>query len=194
MEQQTVTLVIGLAGIAGTLVSSGLGFYFTAKARRNPLREALFDKQLDIISRIMHKGGRVRVFATILTGKDEGFRDQARSDMGECVREFSEMQGESDAILPTELWVEVKRLTDHMVQLLVRYDEDGQIDSDGLARLVAIFMKVGLLSRSVIGVDELTGESLALFSSKKDYDRIAEIEVEYFERISKNAQADKLEP
>ncbi|HXC43139.1 MAG TPA: hypothetical protein VNY51_06430 [Candidatus Dormibacteraeota bacterium] len=191
MEQQTVTLVIGLAGIAGTLVSSGLGFYFTAKARRNPLREALFDKQLDIISRIMHKGGRIRVFATILTGKDEGFRDQARNDMGECVREFSEIQEESDAILPTELWVEVKHLTDHMVKLLVRYDEDGQIEPDDLARLLAMSAKVGLLSRAVIGVDELTDESLALFSSKKSYQSLAEIEVEHFERMSDDSQTNK---
>jgi hypothetical protein len=193
MEQQTVTLIVSLAGITATLASSVLGFYFTAKARRNSMREALFGKQMELISRIMHKSGRVRVFATILTGKDEGFRDRAREDMGECVREFSEMQNESDAILPTELWVEVRRLSDHMVELLVRYDEDGQIEPDGLARLVAISAKVGLLSRSVMGVDELTDESLALFSSKKDYERLAEIEVESFERMSKDAQADKLD-
>jgi len=193
MEQQTITFIISLAGITATLASSGLGFYFTARARRNSMREALFGKQMELISKIMHKSGRVRVFATILTGKDEGFRDRAREDMGECVREFSEMQNESDAILPTELWVEAKRLSDHMVELLVRYDEEGQIEHDNLMRLVAISAKVGLLSRSVIGVDELTNESLALFSSKKEYEKLAEIEVESFERVSKDAQADKLD-
>ncbi len=191
MEQQTVTLVIGLAGIAGTLVSSGLGFYFTAKARRNSLREALFGKQLDLISRIVHKEGRVRVFATILTGKDEGFRDRARDDIGECVREFSEMQDEGAAILPTELWIEIKRLTEHMTTLLVQYDENGQIEPDGLTKLCAMAAKVALISRVVIGVDELTGESLALFSGTKDYERLAELEVEYLERVSKNSPANK---
>ena len=78
MDQKVVTLILGLAGIAGTLISIGLGLYFTAKARSAPLREALFKKQLDLISRIMHKQGRIRVFVTIMGGEDDIFKDKAR--------------------------------------------------------------------------------------------------------------------
>ena len=34
MEQSTVTLVVGLAGIASTLIVSGMGLYYTAMSRR----------------------------------------------------------------------------------------------------------------------------------------------------------------
>jgi len=185
MDQKVITLIIGLAGIIATLISSGLGLYFISKARSAPLREALFKKQLDLISRIIHKQGRIRVFATIMGGENDLFKDKARDDIRECVREFSEMQDEAAAILPTELFGEIKRLTDHVVNILVSYDTSNKIDPNSLTTLAAIEVKIALISRKIIGVDELTGESLSLFSNKKHYDNLTNIEIEEFERISK---------
>ena len=186
MEEKTVTLIVGLAGIVATLIASGLGLYFTAKARTGSLREALFTKQLDLISRIIHKQGRARVFLTILAGKDNTYKEEAREDIGNCVKEFSEIQEEGAAILPTELWGEVKKLNNHMTSILVSYDERKEISEDGFKTLVAMMTKVALLSRVVIGVDELTEESINLFSSKKEYGRLANIEIDYFKKIQKN--------
>ena len=95
------------------------------------------------------------------------------------------MIDEGAAILPTELWIEIKRLNDHMVNLLVSYDESTRLDPNSLTTLSAMATKVALISRTVIGVDELTGESLGLFSNKKHYEALTKIEVEHFERMSK---------
>jgi hypothetical protein len=184
MDPQVVTLVIGVSGITATLISSGLGFYFTSQARRAPLREALFNRQLDLISRIISKQGRIQVFATVLTSEGYEFKDEARSAIGECVREFSEMQEEGAALLPTELWVEVKRLNERAADLLTHYEKAGLALAD-LRTFVAQSTKVGLLARTVLGVDELTDESLRLFSTEKDYARVANIEVEHFKKYFK---------
>lgn len=180
MEANTVTLIIGLSGIGATLIASALGIYFTAKARSGALREALFNKQIDIITRIMHQQSRFRVFATILAGEDDAYKEQVREDIGTCTKDFSEIQEESAAILPTELWVEVKKLNDLMTKSLVSYDEGTGISEDSFKTLVALMAKIALLARAVIGADELTEESLSLFSSKQEYRNLADIEIDYF--------------
>ena len=187
MEANTVTLIVGLSGIGATLIASGLGIYFTAKARSSALREALFNRQLDLIARTIHKQGRFRIFATILAGEDETYKDQARKDIGDCTRDFSEIQEEGAAILPIKLWVEVKNLNDHMTGILVSYDEGSGISDDSFKILVAMMAKIALLSRAVIGADQLTEESLSIFSSKKEYENLVKIEIEHFRKIHKKA-------
>jgi hypothetical protein len=46
-------------------------------------------------------------------------------------------------------------------------------------------VKVSLISRAVVGADELTEESLRLFTSKKHLENLASIEVEHFEKMTK---------
>jgi len=189
MDSNIVTLIVGLAGITSTLIASGLGFYFTAKARSGALREALFHKQLEIITKVIHKQGRIRVFATILSGDDDTFEEQARDDIGECVREFSELQEEAAAILPTELWVEVKQLNDQMIQMLVDYDEGKGVTENHLRELAAREAKVALLSRVVMGIDELTEQSMNLFTKKNNFERLADMEIDHFRKIHDRANS-----
>ena len=85
-----------------------MGLYFTAKARSASLREKLFGLQLDLCVRILSVLGRIRVFATILSGNDDFFKEQARLDIGEKVRKLSEMEMKVMKY-PTELWVQLKR-------------------------------------------------------------------------------------
>jgi hypothetical protein len=192
MDQNVVTLIIGLAGISSTLISSGLGIYFTARARSAPLRELLYSKQVDLISKIIQKQARYRVYATVLSDdKTTTFHERALEDIGECVKEYSELTERAAAILPTDLWVEIKRLSTAMTDLLGDYDEVSKIDQDKLITIMAIDAKVALLSRAVLGVDELTDESLRLFSSTKSFERLATLESkELEERARKNQSHD----
>lgn len=183
MEDKIVTLIIGIAGIFSTLIASGLGLYFIAKSRSAALRESLFNQQLELIKKIIHKQERIRIYFTILSGSDDTFEEAARSDLGECVRDFSELQEEGAAILPTELWIEVKQLNNHVTHMLVLYDEGKGVSAENTVELVSRATKVALLSRVVLGIDELTEESLKLFSSKKSMDRIANLEIEHFKAM-----------
>jgi len=187
MTGQTATLIVGLAGIIATLIASGFGLYFIAKARSAPLREALFNKQIDLICKIVHKQSRFRVYATILTGDNFMHKQMAVEDIAKCYREFSELEEEAAAVLPTELWVEVKRLSGDMSNILEVYDENEALEKALLTSLIARMVKIALVSRVVLGVDELTGESLSLFSAAEDYERISNMEISAFGKMHEKA-------
>lgn len=183
MDGNIVTLIVGLSGIIATLIASGLGLYFTAKARSENLRQTLFSNQLELVIKIIHKQSRIRNFAIILSDNDDTFKKQARDDIGECIREFSEFQERAAAILPTELWIEIKYLNDEMTQMLADYDGSKSVTKDHLRELAARETKVALLSRAVIGTDELTEQSMKLFSEKNSLKRLANIEIDYFRKL-----------
>lgn len=189
MKTEIVTLVVGLAGIISTLLVSGLGLYFTAKARSSALRESLFTQQLELVRKLIYKQGRVRMFLTLLAEKDGPFQEQARDDVGESIRDFSELQEEGAAILPVELWMEVRRLNDVMVDILVSYDDIEVLTEDSMETLVAHSTKVGLLSRAALGIDELTTDSLKIYSTKRSFQRLADLEIEHFKKAYKQANA-----
>jgi len=176
MDSNTVTLIVALAGIAATLISSSLGIYFTARARSAPLRELLYSKQIELIPQIIHKQGRFRVFATLLVGDDPTFKDRARDDIRGCIKDYSELTEKAAAILPTDLWVEISQLSNYMTELAVNFDENGKLDEKDMVKLSAMDAKVALVSRALLGVDELSDESLKLFSSVQDFERLAKIE------------------
>ena len=191
MDDKTVTVIVSLAGTFSTLIVSGLALYFTATARRAPLREAVFQKQVELIVRIISTYGRIKNFCIILKDDDIDFKDQAREDARKYVKEFSEMQEEGAAILPAELWLEVKQLNEDITTALVSYDEKGTIVDAQFTAISARSAKMALIARTVVGADTFTEENLKLFSSKEDYDRLAEMELGYFKKLHRRANAKK---
>lgn len=186
MNSNIVTLIVGLTGIIATLIASGLGLYYTARARSSPMRELLYAKQLELISQIIHKQARFRIFATILSGDNPQFVLRAREDIGKCMKDYSELTETAAAILPTDLWVAIRQLDDFMLELLVAYDENETVDKRTMLKLSGMDTKVALISRTVLGVDNLTDESLVLFSTAKDFKRVTRMEAALFERLVRN--------
>ncbi|QLL15361.1 hypothetical protein [Pseudomonas chlororaphis] len=183
MDESAVTLVVGLAGIVSTLLVSALGLYYTAKARVAPLRDALFSRQLDVAVQISHLQSRIRVFATILSAKDALYCDEARADIGEYYKQFSELEARSAVILPVELWLELKELSNAICCLLQEYDEQGAITSPCMLKVEARMTKVALLCRTITGADQLSEHAIRLFSSRKDYQRVVDMEISKFESM-----------
>lgn len=182
MTQETVTLVIGLAGIVSTLAVSGIGFYYTSKARKTGLRDKLFEKQLDIIVRLNHKQSRIRVFSDILFSGEAEYRDRAREDIGNCIMEYSELEEQASVLLPVELWVEIKHLSEFFVDMLIKFDQSDVLPKSTREDMIALSTKVALLSRVTLGIDELTEESIKLFSSPKYFAEMANLELDYFKQ------------
>ncbi|WP_295550803.1 hypothetical protein [uncultured Pseudacidovorax sp.] len=183
MEQTTVTLIVGLAGIASTLVVSGMGLYYTARSRATPLRQTLFSKQIDAVVEIAHLQSRIRVFATVLSFKESPYLEEARRDIGEHYRQFAVAQEKAAVLLPVELWLELKGLADEMSGAIEEFDCQGTIGPVRIKTLVSRMTKVALLCRVVIGSDELSQQSINLFSTQEKYVRLANLEVAHFEEI-----------
>lgn len=70
-----------------------------------------------------------------------------------------------------------------MSDAIGEFDSQGIIEQGRMTTLIARMPKVALLSRVVIGSDELTEQSIELFSCQKEYVRAANLEIAYFEEI-----------
>ena len=81
------------------------------------------------------------------------------------------------AILPTDVYVELNRLNSSVTSFLVAADE-GQIDKAFPQEIGPKAAKVALLARSSLGIDELSEESLKLFGSTRELQRLAGLTAE----------------
>lgn len=181
MEPSTVTLTIGLAGIVSTLSVSALGLYYTAKSRAAPLRQALFSKQIEIVMEVANLQSRIRTYATILADEGSPHLEEARRDIGDYFKQFAEAEEKAAVLLPVKLWIEVKRLSDEIINAIIEFDSQGLISNKRMKTMVARMAKVALLCRMVVGSDELTEQSISLFSSQTAYSNIADKKISDFE-------------
>lgn len=183
METTTITLIIGLAGIASTFTLGTFGLYFTAKSRVSKHREVLFQRQMGLAEELVHLQERIRGYATILAAKDSSFKDRARNDIGDTYREYCNNEVRAAVVFPVHLWVEVRELSRCVSALIAEYDSTSTISSDSLKSLAVRGTKIGLLVRTLVGADELTEQSLSLFSRKQEYDNVVTLNVEFFEKM-----------
>jgi hypothetical protein len=166
------SLIIAIAGMFSTLVVAALGLYFTARARSAPMREMLYSKQLDLARQIFKAFGRGRMYAALLTPDNE-YRDRARVDIGGVIKRLSVLTDEAAALFPTELYIAVGDASKEFTSLLVEFDEgrDTKVIS---GRVAARTAKAALIVRALLGIDELSVESIRLFSKKDALERLAE--------------------
>ncbi|MFJ3448028.1 hypothetical protein ACIPM0_07330 [Pseudomonas sichuanensis] len=181
MEETVVTLVVGVAGIAATLLVSAMGLYYTAQARVAPLRDALFTRQLDTAMQIGHLQSRIRVFATLMSGEGSPYALQARNDIADYYKQYCELEEKSAVIMPVEFWLELKGMSKQYCDVLEEFDEDGVVSAISLSKLESRMAKMALLCRALIGVDELSDNARSLFSGKKSYDHVVGMDVSVFE-------------
>jgi hypothetical protein len=57
------TVLISLAGLASTVTVSGIGFYFTHKSQRTPLRQELYKQQIACLSSFVMQATRMQQLA-----------------------------------------------------------------------------------------------------------------------------------
>lgn len=62
MDENIISLFVGIAGIVATLVIAIVGFYYTHKAQTSAFREQLYSRQIDLIVKLFHFHGRLRYF------------------------------------------------------------------------------------------------------------------------------------
>jgi hypothetical protein len=175
MEQQTITLILGLAGIFATLISASLGFFFTAKARSAPLRELLYVKQIELIYKIMPELKKIIVYFAILSGTDETVKEKTEKTLLEHCSIFSDLVDEGEVVLPTKLCIMCSMVNSEVTRMLSEYEVKREIVKNKIGRLTATSLQLIINARSMFGVDPLSEESLSLFSSSKDIEEIEKI-------------------
>lgn len=172
MNDQTVTLVVGLAGILGTVISSGLGLYFVARARTAPLREQLYLKQVDIVLDIIDAYARARNFVVLVSDSASQHRDRAFDDLTEMMPHLNKLEAKAAAILPTELYLEAAHVNTALHEIIAGIEANTDT-----AQFVDTFhahrTKTALISRIVLGVDELSDDTVRLLGRAKNFKDVA---------------------
>jgi len=180
MEENTVTLIVGLTGIVATLIVAVIGFYYTHKSQANSFREKLYGRQLDLISKLFHYHGRFRVFSTLII--ENHFKEEALEDIRVLVRDHSIAKEEAGAIFPTELYEQLGKVSDTMSEFMERQENDLLLSMENQLSFNSADVKFALLSRSLLGVDELSIGNVRVTSSWNNFKRIKNLDMDYLNR------------
>ncbi len=153
-----------------TLLVASLGLYYTAKARSASLRQLLYTKQIELAQRIVRGFGHARIFCVLLT-PDSEYLTKARSDLTLVVKRLSILSDEAAVVFPTDLYSTIRESTDALSSVLTEYDNGADI-SASVHRFEGQHVKAALMLRVLLGVDELSSESVKLFSKERDLENI----------------------
>lgn len=176
MEADITALVLGIGGLVATGMIGALGLYFTAKARSAPLREALYARQLTVIVDLLQLIENARLYVAIGLGEDTDYRQRAHSDLVGCMPELNRYRSLASALLPVEIFVEVSRVSDVLsafIETLERESPDPTLQE----QLAEHCMRLALLSRQLLGIDELSEVSIKLFADKKALERLSTVTI-----------------
>lgn len=173
MVSNYFSLILAIAGLISTSAVATIGLYFTARARSAPMRECLYSKQLGLAQSMFKIFGQIRIFAILLSPESE-YRDRARSDMRSLVKSLSTMTDEAAVLFPTDVYVEVKRVGDAITSFVANCDA-GKYEKSALDQLASQEAKAALMVRILLGIDELSEESIRLFSKNDSLTKLANI-------------------
>jgi hypothetical protein len=162
-----------------------IGHFFTAKARSSSYKQFLYGKQVDLLIKVIHKQGRFKIYATLLMPDAEEYAECARNDIGDIIKDYSILTEEEATIIPIELWLAVRDCLNAMDTFVEKYDSETGLTSEDLVSFTAIDTKVALMTRSFIGADKLSDESVKLFSTKRELYNVTNMEVDAFEELAR---------
>lgn len=176
LTEAATNTIISVAGILGTVIVGSIGLYFTARSRTSPHRQVLYTKQIELALKIFRASGAAINLIVLLMPESE-HQDEARGDLRELVVEFTQLSYEAAVVFPTELYVAFKGVLRHLTDLVVEYDQGCDIAAS-LQALQVADTRWALMARSLIGVDELSIETLQLHSKKDELERLSGVDAE----------------
>ncbi len=112
------------------------------------------------------------------------FAERALGDMNKCLSEYSELTHKSAVILPTDLYIQVRKINNWMSTFAELSQNLDNLSLEMLDKFKSLDVKMVLTARSLLGIDELSDDSTKLFATKKDYNRIKDLDFENY--FSKN--------
>lgn len=161
------TLLVSLAGLASTVAASGIGFYFTHKSQRTPLRQELYKQQIDCLSAFVVRATQMQQLAASFASRASIFESGSEEEMTwETLNaEILEITQRSGLVLPAAAYSTLTAYRaaqrDFEDALLAKVDL-----RDPLQAMKSALGHVFMVGREVLGADGLSTESIKLHSAK----------------------------
>lgn len=175
MTAAVQSTVIGIAGIAGTVAMGTLGLYYTARGRTAPMRQILYTRQMELAVKTFRNVGRARIYVTLL-GFENAYQARARKRIRIVCKRFALLNDEAAIVFPPELYELMREIENTVLYLLSEFDRGQDIELNSVL-LVKQAARMGIAFRAFIGVDELSDESIKLYSSLEHLTDIAEMDL-----------------
>jgi hypothetical protein len=169
------TVIVSLAGLASTVTASAIGFYFTHKAQRTPLRQELYKQQIECLSRFVVRGTQMQQLAASFASGTSLFESGSEQDMAwETLNaEILEITQRGGLVLPSAAYSTLTAYRaaqrDFEDALMAKSDLHSPLQA-----MQGAFGHVFMVGREVVGADHLSAESIRLHSAKgyEDMNRI----------------------
>lgn len=161
------TVWISLAGLAATLTASGIGFYFSQKTQRSPLRQELYKKQVEYLTEFVVQATRLQMFAASYSAGHITFEEGSEAEgawevLAEQLRDITQRAG---LVLPAAAYSTLTAYraaqNDFEDALIAKKDLH-----QPLQMLAGALGQVFMVGREVLGADNLSAESIRLHSAK----------------------------
>lgn len=161
------TVWVSVAGLAATVAASAIGFYFSQKSQRSPLRQELYKKQVEYITEFVVQATKLQMMAAAyktgsLTFEEGSHAEQAWEVLAEELRDITQRSG---VVLPAAAYSTMTAYraaqNDFEDALIAKQDLQAP-----LRALIGALAHVFMVGREVLGADNLSAESIRLHSAK----------------------------
>jgi len=176
--------------LAATALTSGLGLYFTFRARTASYRELLYQKQTALVTEMLETMAQVDALCgVVLTTTEELGRKDGWKELQDQLSRTALLGARAAALLPNQVYAAFGEYHGVAVRILVDSGR-GATDAaplDELRARSAHFMEHG---RALLGVEALSAETQALVS-RGTLERVAKTDLTHYLRIVKQAEIER---
>lgn len=159
---------ISIAGLSATVAVSAIGFYFTNKAQRAPLRQELYKKQIEILTSFVLVATRLQMVADTLRTR-EGLHQQEFDTAQKLWHDLSgdllEVTQKGGVVMPSSAYSAMTA-----VRAAVNdFEESMTTNADAKDAYFALMGAVGhvfMIGREIVGAAALSTESIRLHSAE----------------------------
>lgn len=161
------TVWVSIAGLASTVTVSAIGFYFSQKSQRSPLRQELYKKQVEYLTEFVVQATRLQMLAASykagsLTFEPGSQAEQAWEVLAEELRDITQRAG---VVLPAAAYSTMTAYraaqNDFEDALIAKQELQAP-----LRALTGALGHVFMVGREVLGADNLSAESIRLHSAR----------------------------
>lgn len=181
---------IAIAGLASTVLSSGLGLYFTSRARTASYRDLLYEKQLALVTDILDAAAKLDTMCgMVITTKDEANRKKAWAELKEQLSQTYGLGARAAVLLPNQVYAAFG--TYHHVAVRILIDSGARtVTMSLLEELRARSAHLMEFCRALVGVEALSAETQALLAGGT-LDRVGKTDIAHY---LENVKRASLEP
>ena len=170
------TVWISIAGLTATVAASLIGFYFTYKAQRSPLRQELYKKQIEVLTSFILVATRLQLVADTLRDRTQLTQEEfetAQQLWHDLTGDLLENTQKGGVVLPSSAYsamTAVRAAIHDFEDVMVR---DGD-PKDAYFALMGAIGHVFMIGREIVGADALSTESIRLHS-RDGYERMSQV-------------------